>query len=265
MSNKSNKLKSFCDDEVFNEYHTRSYKKRLIRNNSDNDLLNYFSNNNDDDCFDDDELAGGVVYSDVDDALADAYSSLDEDDVPTVVSFSRSLSDTAEEIAHRAVEIKRRAGVRARRIKHRARFIAQRAGVKAEEFAQRAGEKAEELAVKAGEKAEELKNRAGAKAEELAQAADDFAQRAEELAQLVLEAGWTAVNHHSLPWWMRDNDYLKSGHRPHLPSFRVCFQSIFRIHTETGNIWTHLLGFLAFLGITVHFLSRPAVEIQTQV
>lgn len=27
-----------------------------------------------------------------------------------------------------------------------------------------------------------------------------------------------------------------------MPSFRACFGSIFRIHTETGNIWTHLLG-----------------------
>jgi hypothetical protein len=27
-----------------------------------------------------------------------------------------------------------------------------------------------------------------------------------------------------------------------MPSFRACFGSIFRIHTETGNIWTHLVG-----------------------
>jgi adiponectin receptor len=31
-----------------------------------------------------------------------------------------------------------------------------------------------------------------------------------------------------------------------MPSFQVCLKSIF-IHTETGNIWTHLLGFVPFI------------------
>ena len=30
--------------------------------------------------------------------------------------------------------------------------------------------------------------------------------------------------------------------RPELNSFSECFKSVFRIHTETGNIWTHLIG-----------------------
>lgn len=48
--------------------------------------------------------------------------------------------------------------------------------------------------------------------------------------------------HDVLPDWLKDNDFLLHGHRPPMPSFRACFKSIFRIHTETGNIWTHLLG-----------------------
>uniref|UniRef100_A0A8C6EFV2 Uncharacterized protein n=1 Tax=Moschus moschiferus TaxID=68415 RepID=A0A8C6EFV2_MOSMO len=32
------------------------------------------------------------------------------------------------------------------------------------------------------------------------------------------------------------------GHRPPMPSFRACYKSIFRIHTETSNVWTHLLA-----------------------
>ena len=35
-----------------------------------------------------------------------------------------------------------------------------------------------------------------------------------------------------------------------------CFKSIFRIHTETGNIWTHLLGQVAFIGLAVYFMTR---------
>jgi adiponectin receptor len=52
--------------------------------------------------------------------------------------------------------------------------------------------------------------------------------------------------HHALPSWLRDNDFLLKGHRPPLPSIKECFKSIFRIHTETGNIWTHLIGTFKF-------------------
>uniref|UniRef100_A0A8C9CNT2 Uncharacterized protein n=1 Tax=Phocoena sinus TaxID=42100 RepID=A0A8C9CNT2_PHOSS len=55
-------------------------------------------------------------------------------------------------------------------------------------------------------------------------------EKMEEFVHKVWEGCW------------RDNDYLLHGHRPPMPSFRACFKSIFRIHTETGNIWTHLLA-----------------------
>ena len=45
-----------------------------------------------------------------------------------------------------------------------------------------------------------------------------------------------------LPDWMQDNEYLTVGHRPELHSYKECFKSIFGIHSETGNIWTHLIG-----------------------
>ena len=66
--------------------------------------------------------------------------------------------------------------------------------------------------------------------------------KAEEIARRVWMAGWTVVHHNHLPKWLRDNDFLICGHRPPLNSFLACFKSIFRVHTETGNIWTHLLG-----------------------
>lgn len=49
-----------------------------------------------------------------------------------------------------------------------------------------------------------------------------------------------------LPEWLQDNEYLLTGHRPPLPSFIECFKSIWSIHTETGNIWTHLIGKVNF-------------------
>ncbi|KHJ88511.1 hypothetical protein OESDEN_11694 [Oesophagostomum dentatum] len=56
------------------------------------------------------------------------------------------------------------------------------------------------------------------------------------------EARWKATNFEYLPEWLQDNEYLRTGHRPPLPSFSSCFKSIFALHTETGNIWTHMYG-----------------------
>jgi len=75
---------------------------------------------------------------------------------------------------------------------------------------------------------------------------------------------WKVVGFSNLPQFLQDNDFLKKGHRPPLPSFQECFKSIFRIHTETGNIWTHLLGVVAFIGLSLYFMTRPSVEIDHQ-
>lgn len=79
-------------------------------------------------------------------------------------------------------------------------------------------------------------------AHELGEVATRAVEQAEELVIHLWKKGWEVVHHHSLPHWLRDNDYLLRGHRPQLPTFRECFRSIFRVHTETGNIWTHLIG-----------------------
>ena len=68
------------------------------------------------------------------------------------------------------------------------------------------------------------------------------AEQVEQFAKYVWENGWKAMPHHAVPNWLRDNDFLLKGHRPPLPSAKACFKSIFRIHTETGNIWTHFIG-----------------------
>lgn len=90
------------------------------------------------------------------------------------------------------------------------------------------------------------------------------AEQAEEFVRKVWAAGWNVVHHHTLPDWLKDNDFLLRGHRTPTNSFIACFKSIFRIHTETGNIWTHLLGMIAFLGIALYFLTRPTIEVQWQ-
>lgn len=76
------------------------------------------------------------------------------------------------------------------------------------------------------------------------------------------EARWKATNFEYLPEWLQDNEYLRTGHRPPLPSFSSCFKSIFALHTETGNIWTHMYGCVAFIGVAFWFLSRSSTQVQ---
>jgi len=74
--------------------------------------------------------------------------------------------------------------------------------------------------------------------------ADDDADVADQSQQL--DAGhtaeWTGVSFASLPEWLQDNELIETGHRPQLDNFHACLQSVFSVHSETGNIWTHLIG-----------------------
>ncbi|KFM58034.1 ADIPOR-like receptor, partial [Stegodyphus mimosarum] len=101
-----------------------------------------------------------------------------------------------------------------------------------------------------------LPARAAEQAEHLVRKVLEEAEQAEHLVRKVWEEAWKVCHFSSLPKWLQDNDFLHRGHRPPLPSFTACFRSIFRIHTETGNIWTHLLGCISFIGIAFYFLTR---------
>eukprot|EP00047_Mylnosiga_fluctuans_P005711 m.242244 g.242244 ORF g.242244 m.242244 type:complete len:519 (-) comp13992_c0_seq1:222-1778(-) len=57
---------------------------------------------------------------------------------------------------------------------------------------------------------------------------------------------------HVLPDWMRDNEHVLTGYRPELVSFRRCFNSLFYVHNETGNIYSHLIGALLFVVLSVY-------------
>ncbi|OTF75592.1 adiponectin receptor-like protein, partial [Euroglyphus maynei] len=65
-------------------------------------------------------------------------------------------------------------------------------------------------------------------------------------------AVWKVCHFNMLPNWMQDNEYLHTGHRPPLPTFWACIKSIFRLHTETGNIWTHGIGALLFVCLFIY-------------
>lgn len=60
----------------------------------------------------------------------------------------------------------------------------------------------------------------------------------------------------TIPTYLKDNEFIVTGYRPHMP-FTESFKSLFRLHNETGNIWTHLLGFLLFVMFTVYITMKP--------
>ncbi len=89
-----------------------------------------------------------------------------------------------------------------------------------------------------------------------------MAHSAEDFVRHVWLRGWNVVQFANLPAWLKDNDFLVRGHRPALGSYKNCFKSIFRIHTETGNIWTHLLGCALFIAIFASFFVYVPSSLQ---
>ena len=49
------------------------------------------------------------------------------------------------------------------------------------------------------------------------------------------------LTYDQLPDWYKDNCYIKKYYRPVYKSYKKCINSLFQIHNETVNIWSHLL------------------------
>lgn len=54
-----------------------------------------------------------------------------------------------------------------------------------------------------------------------------------------------------LPAWRRDNAFIRSGYRPIRCSYAHSLRSLFYLHNESVNIWTHLLGAIVAVGISL--------------
>ncbi|EFA77756.1 hypothetical protein PPL_09254 [Heterostelium album PN500] len=52
-------------------------------------------------------------------------------------------------------------------------------------------------------------------------------------------------NYEEIPPYLQGNEFIQTGYRVNF-SYRLCFLSIFRLHNETLNIWTHLLATILF-------------------
>ncbi|KAM0714819.1 hypothetical protein Q7P37_009283 [Cladosporium fusiforme] len=58
---------------------------------------------------------------------------------------------------------------------------------------------------------------------------------------------------HEIPHWQKDNEYIQSGYRPSSGSAWVSFASICRLHNQTVNIYSHLIGAVAFVALPYYF------------
>ncbi|KPA81650.1 hypothetical protein ABB37_03971 [Leptomonas pyrrhocoris] len=61
-----------------------------------------------------------------------------------------------------------------------------------------------------------------------------------------------------IPEYLGDNVYILRHYRAFYSTTR-CFTSIFRMHNETINIWSHLIGVVVFIGLIVDLFVRRIV------
>lgn len=83
---------------------------------------------------------------------------------------------------------------------------------------------------------------------------------AKERAETRLTLLW-----HEIHPWQQDNHYIQSGYRPASNSFRKSAKSLFYLHNETVNVYTHLLGAVAAVsgGCALYGALRPRYDTAT--
>ncbi|XWS70746.1 hypothetical protein CRYUN_Cryun03dG0075200 [Craigia yunnanensis] len=71
---------------------------------------------------------------------------------------------------------------------------------------------------------------------------------------------YSLLSYKELPEYMKDNEFILNYYRVNW-SLKEALFSIFRWHNETLNVWTHLLGFVLFLGLTMaNLMEVPQVS-----
>jgi hypothetical protein len=61
------------------------------------------------------------------------------------------------------------------------------------------------------------------------------------------------------PWTVRP--FILWGYRD-ISSWRQCFRSLFYLHNESGNVWTHLIGLIVFTFLLIQEITRTDKPVQ---
>ncbi|KAI3781953.1 hypothetical protein L2E82_11981 [Cichorium intybus] len=69
------------------------------------------------------------------------------------------------------------------------------------------------------------------------------------------ENNFPLLRYEELPDYMKDNEYILNYYRAEW-SLKHAFFSLFLCHNETLNVWTHVIGFAAFLVLTIANLTE---------
>ena len=54
---------------------------------------------------------------------------------------------------------------------------------------------------------------------------------------------------------LKDNEYITSGYKIGYKGLKNGFRTMFMVHNETVNVWTHFLGKLFFLGVLIFMIT----------
>lgn len=75
----------------------------------------------------------------------------------------------------------------------------------------------------------------------------------------------TTLTWNELSTWQQDNRFITSGYRPAFNSYKKSAASIWHIHNQSVNIWTHLLGAIgaAFSTFAFYGCIRPRFNMAT--
>ncbi|WOK99840.1 heptahelical transmembrane protein ADIPOR1-like [Canna indica] len=68
------------------------------------------------------------------------------------------------------------------------------------------------------------------------------------------------LRYEELPEYMKENQFIRNYYRAEWP-IKNALLSLFSWHNETLNIWTHLLGFIVFLGLSSMHLSYHVPQV----
>lgn len=73
----------------------------------------------------------------------------------------------------------------------------------------------------------------------------------------------TLLTFQEVETWQRDNEYLFGQYRSISGSYRESLRSLFYLHNQTGNIYSHLLGAISILAYGVHEFDNISTRYTT--